>query len=248
MRYFFTIAYKGTNYHGWQKQPNAIGVQQIVEDVFSTILNQKSEIVGSGRTDSGVHATAQVFQFDFTGEQKDAEQLLYKANKMLPKDVALKHVWQVKDEAHARFDATSRAYQYHIVTEKNPFAIDQAYFFTYDLAIDKMNLAAVKLLNYQDFESFSKVKTDVFTFNCDIIEAFWKQEPESLVFHIKANRFLRGMVRAIVGTLLDVGQNKISIEEFENIIKAKDRNSAGRAVPANGLFLTEVQYPKDIYL
>ena len=167
---------------------------------------------------------------------------------MLPKDVALKHVWQVKDEAHARFDATSRAYQYHIVTEKNPFAIDQAYFFTYDLAIDKMNLAAVKLLNYQDFESFSKVKTDVFTFNCDIIEAFWKQEPESLVFHIKANRFLRGMVRAIVGTLLDVGQNKISIEEFENIIKAKDRNSAGRAVPANGLFLTEVQYPKDIYL
>ncbi|WKK76913.2 tRNA pseudouridine(38-40) synthase TruA [Marivirga salinae] len=248
MRYFFTIAYKGTNYHGWQKQPNAIGVQQKVEDVFSTILNQKSEIVGSGRTDSGVHATAQVFQFDFSGEQKDAEQLLYKANKMLPKDVALKHVWQVKDEAHARFDATSRAYQYHIVTEKNPFAIDQAYIFTYDLAIDKMNLAAEKLLNYQDFESFSKVKTDVFTFNCDIFEAFWKQEQESLVFHIKANRFLRGMVRAIVGTLLDVGQNKISIEDFEDIIKAKDRNSAGRAVPANGLFLTEVQYPKDIYL
>jgi len=248
MRYFFTIAYKGTNYHGWQKQPNAIGVQQKVEDVFSTILNQKSEIVGSGRTDSGVHATAQVFQFDFSGEQKDVEQLLYKANKMLPKDVALKHVWQVKDEAHARFDATSRAYQYHIVTEKNPFAIDQAYFFTYDLAIDKMNLAAEKLLNYQDFESFSKVKTDVFTFNCDIFEAFWKQEQDSLVFYIKANRFLRGMVRAIVGTLLEVGQNKISIEEFENIIKAKDRNSAGRAVPANGLFLTEVQYPKDIYL
>lgn len=248
MRYFFTIAYKGTNYHGWQKQPNAMGVQQKVEDVFSTILNQKSDIVGSGRTDSGVHATAQVFQFDFSGEQKDAEQLLYKANKMLPKDVALMHVWQVKDEAHARFDATSRAYQYHIVTEKNPFAIDQAYFFTYDLAIDKMNLAAEKLLNYQDFESFSKVKTDVFTFNCDIFEAFWKQEQDSLVFHIKANRFLRGMVRAIVGTLLDVGQNKISIEDFENIIKAKDRKSAGRAVPAHGLYLTEVQYPKDIYL
>lgn len=248
MRYFFTIAYKGTNYHGWQKQPNAMGVQQKIEEVFSTILNQKSEIVGSGRTDSGVHATAQVFQFDFSGEHKDAEQLLYKANKMLPKDVALKHVSQVKDEAHARFDATSRAYQYHIVTEKNPFAIDQAYFFKQKLAVEKMNLAAEKLLNYQDFESFSKVKTDVFTFNCDIFEAFWKQERDSLVFHIKANRFLRGMVRAIVGTLLDVGQRKLDIEAFEAIIKAKDRKLAGRAVPAHGLYLTEVQYPKEIYL
>jgi tRNA pseudouridine38-40 synthase len=248
MRYFFTVAYKGTNYHGWQKQPNAMSIQQVVEDVFSTILNKKIEILGSGRTDSGVHATAQVFQLDFSGEQQDADQLLYKANKMLPKDVALKHVRQTKKEVHARFDATSRAYQYYIVSEKNPFAIDQAYFFTYDLAIDEMNLAAKKLLKHQDFESFSKVKTDVFTFNCDIFEAFWKQEQDSLVFHIKANRFLRGMVRALVGTLLDVGQKKISVEEFENIIKAKDRKSAGRAVPAHGLYLTEVQYPEDIYL
>lgn len=178
----------------------------------------------------------------------DANQLLFKANKMLPKDVALKNVRQVKDEAHARFDATSRAYQYHIITEKNPFAVDQAYFFTHDLSIEKMNLAAEKLLNYKDFESFSKVKTDVYTFNCDIFEAIWKQEQESLVFHIKANRFLRGMVRAIVGTLLDVGQNKTSIEDFENILKLKDRKAAGRAVPANGLFLTEVNYPSDIYL
>ncbi|MGM0580034.1 MAG: tRNA pseudouridine(38-40) synthase TruA [Bacteroidota bacterium] len=247
MRYFFTIAYKGTQYHGWQKQPNAIGVQQKVEEVFSTIYNQKVEIVGSGRTDSGVHATAQVFHCDFSNEL-EPEELVFKANKMLPKDVALKHVRQVKEEAHARFDAISRAYQYHIVTEKNPFAIDQAYFFTLELAIEKMNLAAEKLLSYRDFESFSKVKTDVYTFNCEIFEAFWKQEQESLVFHIKANRFLRGMVRAIVGTLLDVGQNRISIEDFENIIKAKDRKSAGRAVPAHGLFLTEVQYPKDIYL
>ncbi|ADR22109.1 tRNA pseudouridine synthase A [Marivirga tractuosa] len=247
MRYFFTIAYKGTQYHGWQKQPNAIGVQQKIEEVFSTILNQKSEIVGSGRTDSGVHATAQVFHFDYSGEL-DPLQLVFKANKMLPKDVALKHAKLVKEEAHARFDAESRAYQYHIVTEKNPFAIDQAYFFTQELAIEKMNLAAEKLLNYQDFESFSKVKTDVFTFNCSIFEAIWKQEVDSLVFHIKANRFLRGMVRAIVGTLLDVGQHKISIENFEEIIKAKNRKSAGRAVPAHGLYLTEVQYPKDIYL
>lgn len=247
MRYFFSIAYKGTQYHGWQKQPNALGVQQTVEDVFSTILNQKAEIVGSGRTDSGVHATAQVFHFDAPSEL-NATQLLFNANKMLPKDVALENVWHVKDEAHARFDATKRAYQYHIATKKNPFAINQAYIFTQELDLVKMNLAAEKLLNYQDFESFSKVKTDVFTFNCDIFEAFWKQEQETLVFHIKANRFLRGMVRAIVGTLLEVGQHKITIEDFENVIQAKDRKSAGRAVPAHGLFLTEVQYPKDIYL
>lgn len=247
MRYFFTIAYKGTNYHGWQKQPNAVGVQQKIEEVFSTILNQTIDILGSGRTDRGVHATAQVFHVDLSGNL-EAEQLLFKANKMLPHDVALKQVKRVEDEAHARFDAVSRAYQYHITTEKNPFAIDQAYIFTQKLDVNKMNLASEKLLNYQDFESFSRVKTDVYTFNCDIFEAFWKQEQDTLVFHIKANRFLRGMVRAIVGTMLEIGQNKISIKEFENIIKAKDRKSAGRAVPPEGLFLTEVNYPQDIYI
>ncbi|HET8859959.1 tRNA pseudouridine(38-40) synthase TruA [Marivirga sp.] len=247
MRYFFTIAYKGTNYHGWQKQPNAMGVQQKVEEVFSTILNHTVEIVGSGRTDSGVHATAQVFHVDFSN-LVEAEQLIYKANKMLPHDIALKQVRKVQSEAHSRFDAFSRAYQYHITIEKNPFAIDQAYFFTQELSLVKMNEAAEKLLNYKDFECFSKVKTDVYTFNCDIFEAYWKQEDVSMVFHIKANRFLRGMVRAIVGTLLDVGQNKISIEDFENIIKSKDRNAAGRSVPAQGLFLTEVRYPDNIYL
>ena len=247
MRYFFTIAYKGTNYHGWQKQPNALGVQQKVEEVFSTILNQKVEIVGSGRTDSGVHASAQVFHLDLFTDM-EAEQFLYKANKMLPHDVALRQVRKVKQEAHARFDAIKRAYKYHIVTEKNPFAQDQAYFFTQSLSIDQMNEASKKLLNFHDFESFSKVKTDVHTFNCDIFEAYWKQEQEVLVFYIQANRFLRGMVRAIVGTLLEVGQNKITVEDFEDIIKAKNRKSAGRAVPAHGLYLTEVQYPKDIYL
>jgi tRNA pseudouridine38-40 synthase len=247
MRYFFTIAYKGTNYHGWQKQPNAIGVQQKVEEVFSTILNRKAEIVASGRTDSGVHATAQVFHFDLSDRLKP-DQLLFKANKMLPHDVALKDIRRVKDDAHARFDAIKRAYEYHIVTEKKPFAIDQSYVFTQALDIEKMNLAADKLTVYHDFESFSKVKTDVYTFNCDIFEAFWKQEDDSLVFHIKANRFLRGMVRAIVGTLLDVGQGKISIEDFENIIKSKDRQFAGRAVPASGLYLSAVKYPEEIYL
>ncbi|WKV13194.1 tRNA pseudouridine(38-40) synthase TruA [Marivirga harenae] len=247
MRYFFTIAYKGTNYHGWQKQPNAMGVQQKIEEVFSTILNQPIDILGSGRTDSGVHATAQVFHVDFH-VALEAEQLLFKANKMLPHDVALKHVRKVQEETHARFDAESRAYQYHIVTSKNPFAVDQAYIFARQLNVDMMNLASEKLLNHQDFESFSKVKTDVYTFNCDIFEAYWKQEKESLVFHIKANRFLRGMVRALVGTLLDVGQNKLSIEDFENIIEAKDRKKAGRSVPPEGLFLTQVNYPEEIYI
>ncbi|WNB17908.1 tRNA pseudouridine(38-40) synthase TruA [Marivirga arenosa] len=247
MRYFFTIAYKGTNYHGWQKQPNAMGVQQKVEEVFSKILNKESEIVGSGRTDSGVHATDQIFHFDFE-ENIAADQLLYKANKMLPKDVALMDVRAVKPEAHARFDAESRAYEYHITRHKNPFAIDQTYHFVHPLDLDKMNEAAKLLLQHQDFESFSKVKTDVFTFNCDIFEAFWKQEVDSLVFHIKANRFLRGMVRAIVGTLLDVGEGKIDIDRFNQIIESKDRKAAGRAVPPHGLYLTKVLYPNNIYL
>ncbi len=224
-----------------------MGVQQKIEEVFSTILNQPIDILGSGRTDSGVHATAQVFHVDFH-VALEAEQLLFKANKMLPHDVALKHVRKVQEEAHARFDAESRAYQYHIVTSKNPFAVDQAYIFARQLNVDMMNLASEKLLNHQDFESFSKVKTDVYTFNCDIFEAYWKQEKESLVFHIKANRFLRGMVRALVGTLLDVGQNKLSIEDFENIIEAKDRKKAGRSVPPEGLFLTQVNYPEEIYI
>ncbi|MBK6265902.1 tRNA pseudouridine(38-40) synthase TruA [Marivirga sp. S37H4] len=245
-RYFFTIAYRGTNYHGWQKQPNAMGVQQKVEEIFSVILNQPIAIMGSGRTDSGVHATQQVFHLDLK-ETVQVDQLLYNANKMLPKDVALLGVKTVKSEAHARFDAISRSYQYKIITQKDPFSDDLAYYFTLKLDVEKMNKAAKILLEFRDFESFSKVKTDAFTFNCEIFEAEWKQVHEALVFHISANRFLRGMVRAIVGTLLEVGMNRISVEDFRQIIAKKNRQAAGRAVPAHGLFLTEVKYPDEIY-
>lgn len=247
MRYFFTIAYRGTQYHGWQKQPNAITIQQKVEEVFSTILNQPIEITGSGRTDSGVHATRQVFHLDL---QEDLEpgQLLFKANKMLPADVALVDVKAVKDEVHARFDAISRSYQYKIINQKDAFSADLSYYFTKDIDVQKMNEAAALLFDFEDFESFSKVKTDVFTFNCKIFEAEWKQEGPTLVFYISANRFLRGMVRAIVGTLMEVGQHRISPEDFKNVIEEKKRTSAGRAVPAHGLYLTEVKYPQQIYL
>lgn len=247
MRYFFTIAYRGTKYHGWQKQPNASTIQQKVEEVFSAILNQNIDITGSGRTDSGVHATRQVFHVDLPIEVHSG-QLLFKANKMLPADVALVDVKAVKDEVHARFDALSRSYQYKIINQKDAFSADQAYYFIKGLDIQKMNEAAALLFDFKDFESFSKVKTDVFTFNCEIFEAEWKQEGAMLVFYISANRFLRGMVRAIVGTLMEVGQHRISSEDFKHIIAEKKRTSAGRSVPAHGLYLTEVRYPQEIYL
>ncbi|GAA5041711.1 tRNA pseudouridine synthase A [Marivirga lumbricoides] len=247
MRYFFTIAYKGSLYHGWQKQPNAVTIQQKVEEVFSTIFNQPIEVVASGRTDSGVHATQQVFHLDLP-DNVEPRQLIFKANKMLPQDVALLDVKAVGNEVHARFDAISRSYQYKIIKRKDAFSADQAYYFTKELDLQKMNEAAASLFEFEDFESFSKVKTDVFTFNCEIFEAEWKQEGFTLVFYISANRFLRGMVRAIVGTLLEVGQHRINPEDFKRIIREKKRTLAGRSVPAHGLYLTDVKYPQEIYL
>jgi tRNA pseudouridine38-40 synthase len=247
MRYFFSTSYKGTSYHGWQKQPNAISVQQRVEEVFSIILNNEIEIVGSGRTDTGVHATQQFFHVDLNNDLK-VDQLFFNANKMLPKDISLIDFKSVNPEAHARFDAISRSYEYKIIQTKNPFGDDLAYYFTKELNITEMNKACEELSKHTDFESFSKVKTDVFTFNCEIFEAEWKQAGEILVFSISANRFLRGMVRTIVGTLLEVGQDRLTIEEFKTIILTKSRHSAGRSVPAHGLYLTKVLYPEKIYL
>lgn len=247
MRYFIKIAYRGTQYNGWQKQPNADGVQQFVEEAFTKILGVNTEIVGSGRTDSGVHASGQIFHVD-TVKSVNIDQVIFAANKILPHDISLLEVRAVNNEAHARFDAELRSYEYHIVSKKNPFKADLAYYNTQKIDVAEMNSAASLLLEFEDFESFSKVKTDVFTFNCKIFEAEWKQAEDTLVFHISANRFLRGMVRAIVGTLLDVGLGKLSLAEFREIILQKDRNAAGRAVPAHGLFLTKVTYPKDIFI
>lgn len=242
MRYFLELAYKGTRYHGWQRQPNGLSVQEVLETALTTVLRQPITIVGSGRTDAGVHAAQQFAHFDLDAPLP--EHLIRSLNSLLPHDIAVYDCFPVRPDDHARFSAMYRYYQYHISRRKNPFQEGMTYVFTLPLNVEEtMNEAAAIFLNYTNFESFSKVKTDVKTFNCRLDRAEWEQKPNGdLVFHIQANRFLHGMVRAIVGTLLDVGQGKRSIADVERIILARDRKQAGRAAPAAGLFLTEVGY------
>ncbi len=245
-RYFLDISYNGTNYHGWQIQPNAETVQAELQACLTKVLREPIEVMGSGRTDTGVHAKQQVVHFE-TDQDLDARDLIFKLNSILPVDISANSLRAVKYDAHTRFDAIERAYEYYINKQKSPFSVGLSYYFKYDLNVELMNQAAKELIGEQDFESFSKVKTEVNNFICTIVKAEWRTENDKLVFHVKANRFLRGMVRALVGTLLDVGQGKLTVEEFVNIIKAKDRKVAGRAVPAHGLFLTAVNYPEEIY-
>ncbi|HVD98405.1 MAG TPA: tRNA pseudouridine(38-40) synthase TruA [Cytophagaceae bacterium] len=246
MRYFLDIAYKGTHYHGWQIQQNAHSVQQELENALQKILGQKIETLASGRTDTGVHAEQQIVHLDL--EDEFTEQHVYKLNCVLPNDIAVKDFFPVTNQAHARFDATSRSYEYRITRMKNPFLIDNAYFYDRLLDLAKMNEAAVMLLNYHDFESFSKVHTDVKNFRCDIYLARWKEKNDLLIFEIEANRFLRGMVRAIVGSLIMVGLGKISVQDFEKMIISRSRSQAGPAAPPEGLFLTRIKYPDSVYL
>lgn len=248
MRYFFEIAYQGTNYHGWQRQNNAMSVQQAVEEALSTILRNETAIVGSGRTDTGVHCRQQYFHIEVEESIDDLENLKYRLNNFLPDDISIDSINAVTDDAHARFTATIRSYQYFITQKKDAFAGPFKYLFNRPLDIKTMNEAAALLLGMHDFESFSRVKTDVNTFNCDIKEAYWEQKESELIFNITANRFLRGMVRAIVGTLLDVGVGKISVTDFKSIIESKDRKKAGAAAPAHGLYLTAVKYPQEIFI
>lgn len=239
------LAYFGKAYHGWQRQPNAVSVQEVVENALSTLLREAVEIIGAGRTDSGVHAKQIFAHMD---SEKDLEQnFIFRMNSLLPKDIALKDLFKVKPDAHARFDACSRSYEYHMVTAKNVFAIDTAYCVQKEIDVDKMNEAAKILLDYSNFKCFSRSRTDVRTYNCKIENAFWQEENGSLVFHIKADRFLRNMVRAIVGTLLQIGMGKIEIRQMHDVINSEDRSEAGASVPAHGLFLTKVEYPKSIY-
>ena len=243
MRYFLELAYFGKAYHGWQNQPNAISVQEEIEKALSVVFQHKIDIVGAGRTDAGVHAKQIFAHFDVDEElQKEAFQ--FKLNSLLPADIALKGVFKVKADAHARFDALSRSYEYHIVQQKDPFLEDRSYFLKNKLDVEKMNQAAEILKDYTNFKCFSKSKTDVKTYNCKISEAVWKTENEVLVFHISADRFLRNMVRAIVGTLLEIGFGKQAVESMHDIIKSKDRSRAGTSVPAKGLYLTRVTYPE----
>jgi tRNA pseudouridine38-40 synthase len=247
MRYFFEISYNGTNYHGWQNQANAVGVQQIVESALSKIFRTKLEIVGSGRTDAGVHCVQQYFHAD-VDKEFDQPTWLIKLNSLLPKDIAIRSIQPVKAEAHARYDAYERSYEYKITRVKNPLLVGQAYHYFKSLEVANMNRAAALLVGEHDFECFSKVKTDVNHFICILKKANWNQKGDLLVFNVTANRFLRGMVRAIVGTLLDVGTGKITVKEFEEIVKGKDRKKAGMNVPPEGLYLMSVKYPKNVFV
>ncbi len=241
MRYFIELSYKGTNYHGWQIQPDAISVQEEINKAISTILQQEIKLVGAGRTDTGVHATQMVAHFDTSSILSD--QYVYKFNSVLPNDIIINSIEKVSENVHARFDAISRSYEYRILLKKNAFLLDTTWqLHQKKIDIDKMNTAAKLLYEYQDFESFSKVKTDVKSFNCKIMKAEWTLENQHLTFHITANRFLRNMVRAIVGTLVEVGTGKKTVEDFKKIIESKKRSEAGASVPARGLFLTEVTY------
>ncbi|GCC50684.1 tRNA pseudouridine(38-40) synthase TruA [Chryseotalea sanaruensis] len=246
MRYFFEIAYKGTNYAGWQSQPNAIGVQAVVENALSKLLRAEISILGSGRTDTGVHCEQQFFHVDIE-HALDEVSFLGKINSFLPSDVAIRSIQRVKEEAHARFSATERAYEYRITLKKNPFLEGQALYYFKDVDLALMNKAAATLVGVHDFEAFSKVKTDVNNFNCNLKRAEWVKEGDKLIFHISANRFLRGMVRAIVGTLLEVGNGKLSLQDFKLILESKDRKQAGMNVAPHGLFLTRVVYPESIF-
>ncbi|MGV6845577.1 MAG: tRNA pseudouridine(38-40) synthase TruA [Lutibacter sp.] len=245
MRYFIKLAYKGTNYHGWQYQPNAITVQELINKALSTVLKERIEILGAGRTDAGVHASEFYAHFDINIDF-DKKIILYKANSILPDDIVLYNIFKVKPDLHARFDALKRSYEYRIFLGRNPFLNETTWQLNNrKFNVDLMNNAAKILFNYTNFKSFSRSNTDVKTYNCKIHQAEWRLNNLNLVFYISADRFLRNMVRAVVGTLLDVGLEKISISEFEKIIQKENRNLAGASAPARGLFLTKITYPKN---
>ncbi len=246
-RYFIQLSYNGTAYHGWQIQENTFTtVQQVINEMLSRLLNEPVFITGCGRTDTGVHAKEYYAHFDTSHNLKEQEaKWIFKFNHALPPDIAIQKIFCVGEKANARFDAVSRTYQYCIHRKKNPFLTNRSYFMYLDLDVAKMNSAAASLFNHTDFSSFAKSNTQNFTNNCKIYKAEWQEEGELLVFTISADRFLRNMVRAIVGTLINVGKGKISLEEFNEIIENKNRSGAGLSVPACGLYLTTVTYPKN---
>ncbi len=247
-RYFIYLAYDGTNYHGWQIQPDRNSVQAELNRALSTIYQQELTVVGAGRTDTGVHATVMVAHFDFE-DDVDCVQLTYKLNRFLPRDISIYKVCPVVPEAHARFDATSRTYKYYVTSVKYPFNRQYSCRVYSELDYERMEEAAQTLFDYTDFTSFSKLHTDVKTNNCKIMQANWVQQDEiTWVFTIQADRFLRNMVRAIVGTLLEVGRHKMTVAQFRQVIESMDRCAAGTSAPANALFLVDVTYPDTLFL
>ena len=240
-RYFLELSYKGTNYSGFQLQQNANTVQAEVEKAFAILQREKVELTGSSRTDTGVHARQNFFHFDYNGDIHP--QFVYKMNAILPGDIVIQRLLPVEPEAHCRFDAISREYIYYIYRQKDPFLQDTAYYFPYKLDLPLMEQAAAIVMEYTDFSAFSKRNTQVKTFDCVITESAWSFENGILIYRVKANRFLRGMVRALVATMLKLGRHKITIEEFRSIITSRDCTRASFAVPGKGLFLQKVNLP-----
>lgn len=245
MRYFISLAYKGTDFHGWQIQPNAITVQQQINHALSVLLKEDVMIMGAGRTDAGVHAKQMYAHFD-TQILFNSNTLTYRLNAFLEDSIRIKSIFEVSDESHARFNASSRVYEYWLCEHKNPFLIDGAWFMNTNLDFDLMNEASAYLLTVRDFSSFAKIHTDVKTHICDVQFAKWEYKDEKWVFTIKADRFLRNMVRAIVGTLVEVGKFKLSIASFKDIISKENRSLAGVSAPAKGLYLVNVNYPNNL--
>jgi tRNA pseudouridine38-40 synthase len=246
MRYFIELSYNGKNYCGWQKQPNAMTVQEAIELAIATVDSDLKdiELTGCGRTDTGVNASQFFAHFDteIFLDDNACLALIKKINAFLGKDIVVHKIFKVEDDLHARFSAISRTYKYYVLQNANPFKSEFCYFFNYDLDINKMNDVCAILSKYKDFSAFSKSNTQTFTNDCTIYKAQWKRNGDEIVFTIQANRFLRNMVRAIVGTMLEVGRGRISVQDFCEIIESKDRSRAGQSVPANALFLTEVRY------
>ncbi|UCG29006.1 MAG: tRNA pseudouridine(38-40) synthase TruA [Bacteroidales bacterium] len=247
-RYFIHLAFRGTDFHGWQIQPNGNTVQAEMNRALSAILKENIEVTGAGRTDTGVHARKFMAHFDTNQKEIQYSRLIYQLNGILPADIAVRNIKAVKSDAHARFDAISRTYEYHIHQQKDPFLDGYSCFYPGNLNIDKLNRGAELLYDYSDFSSFSKSDTNVKTNICNVMEANWIKESHRLIFTIKADRFLRNMVRAIVGTLLDAGSDKICLAEFRRIAELKDRSAAGKSVPAHGLYQTDIEYPERIFL
>ena len=243
MRFFITLSYDGTRYHGWQVQPNGPSVQEKLQWGLSTILRQNIQVTGAGRTDAGVHARMMVAHFDVETMDFELQDLTYKLNRLLPQDIAIQKMEPVSDEMHARFSATSRTYHYYIHTVKDPFLRAFSCELHYPLDFQLMNEAAAILMTYEDFGAFCKAHADVKTTLCHITAAKWHQiSPLAWYFEITANRFLRNMVRAVVGTLIDVGRGRLSLDDFRKVIEGKRRTEAGESMPANALFLEDVRY------
>jgi tRNA pseudouridine38-40 synthase len=245
-RYILALAYNGKNYHGWQQQPNAPTIQAEIKKALKTILRHKICLFGAGRTDTGVHAAFYVAHFDTKNKIPDKQKFIHSLNALLPDDIAIYDVLDADETFNSRFDAVERTYKYFISKTKNPFFSDFQYNYRFDLDLKKMNAACKILKEYENFKSFEKLHSNAKTSICHITDAYWTDLPNQMVFTISADRFLRNMVRSIVGTMIDIGRNKISIDDFRKIIEKQDRNAAGTSAKAEGLFLTNIRYPQPL--